>query len=72
MMKEMKGIQSGLTGEEFDRSYVNLGVRFVSEDDREYNNNLSDEIQVDKIGARGFLVEGGALEADGFYGLKKD
>ena len=33
----MKGVRSGLTGEEFDRSYVNLGVRFVSEDDKEYN-----------------------------------
>ena len=68
----MKGVQSGLKGEDFDRSYVNIGVRFVSEDDREYNQNLSDEINVDKIGSKGFLVEGGALEADGFYGLKKD
>ena len=33
----MKGVRSGLSGEEFDRSYVNIGVRFVNEDDKEYN-----------------------------------
>ena len=34
-MKEIKGVRSGLSGEDFDRSYV--GVRFVNEDDRDYN-----------------------------------
>ena len=71
MMKEMKGVQSGLHGEDFDRSYVNIGVRFVGEDDREYNEELSSNLNVNSMGSRGFMVEGGALESDGFYGLHK-
>ena len=55
--------------DDFDTSYV--GVRFVNEDDREMNQEVSDSLNVEKIGSRGFLVEGGALEGDGFYGVKK-
>ena len=64
MINKIRGVKSGLSGEEFDKSYVS----FVNEDDSDYNGGLSQELNVNKMGGRGFLVEGGALEEDGYYG----
>ena len=63
MLKKIRGVRSGLDGEDFDNSYV----EFVDEDDRDYNNNLSNEMNVDKMGGSGWLVEGGSLEDPSYY-----
>ena len=61
-----KTIVSGLTGEQFDKSYlshgedmnIGLGVRFVDEDDIKFNDELSKTIDINFIGGQGYLIAG--------------
>ena len=72
-----KQIISGLTGEAFDHSYLghksemNLGVRFVDQNDIAFNREVSGFIGVDQIGSKGYLVAGTDDPAKFSGGFKK-
>jgi len=53
-LKNHKKIHSGLNGAQFDRSYI--GVRFVNEDDDDFNNDLAEDIHIDKM-ANSFISD---------------
>ena len=73
-----KQVISGLTGEAFDHSYlghkseINLGVRFVDQNDIKFNSEVSGFIGVDKIGSKGYLVAGTDDPAKFSGGFKKE
>ena len=70
-------VVSGLTGEAFDSSYLghkselNLGVRFVDQNDNKFNAEVSKFIEVDRIGGKGYLVAGTDDPAKFSQGFKK-
>ena len=72
-----KQIVSGLTGEAFDNSYlghkseINLGVRFVDQNDIAFNKEVNGFIGVDKIGSKGYLVAGTSDPSKFTGGFKK-
>ena len=72
-------IVSGLTGEDFDHSYlthredmnIGIGVRFVDEDDIKFNDELSKTINLNFIGSQGYLIPGTSDPAKYGAGFKK-